>query len=102
MLAALAFAPVEKIFAEFKNLVSRVQQNLEFFVQLIQYFQSNYIGNTVARRLFGARFRPTMRNLFTATGDDVGKTNNQVEGYHNHLNQLVESATLLLENWCLL
>ena len=92
MLAALAFVPVEKVCAEFENLASRVQQNLEFFDQLIQYFQSNYIGNTVGGRQIGARFPPTMWNLFTATGDGVGRTNNLVEGYHNHLNRLVGSS----------
>ena len=92
VLAALAFVPLEKVSEEFENAVRSVESDLEFFDQLANYFQSTYIGSLVGGRQLGAMFPPSLWNLYQSVIDGADRTNNLVEGYHNHLNTLVGSS----------
>ena len=83
MIAALAFVPGNDVNQYFNTLSGQIDQSLQI---ILDYFEDNYIG--VVRR---GNFRPpwfpyAMWDVHDRVQNDLLRTNNAVEGWHNSFN----------------
>ena len=86
MIAALAFVPgndVDRVFALLSN-------NLDPALDVIlDYVKENYIGVIRRGRFRRPRFPYTMWGVYDRVVNDLPRTNNAVEGWHNRFNRHV-------------
>ena len=89
-LIALSFVPENEVLERFNELVDSFP-DLERVEELIAYFEVTYVqgrdrGNGRGRG--PARYPPQVWNHFQDPANNVPRTTNAVEGYHNGLNSL--------------
>ncbi|XP_044597080.1 uncharacterized protein LOC123273681 [Cotesia glomerata] len=95
MFYALAYVPVNHVITVYESLIK-----LPFFVdreeklsEFLDYMESNWIGKLTRR---GERQRSTydvvIWNHYQSTIDEVERTNNSIEGWHNRFNMRVQNA----------
>lgn len=97
-LAALAFVPSNHVIEEFTRIKEsspdvldgkKLYANYTFisylqFLDLILYFEDNFIGRIMTRnRRKKPRFDISMWNCFERVNQNLPRTNNSLEGWHN-------------------
>src|SRR6218665_971288 len=91
-LLSLAFVPASDVVAAFDELVESpfFRENEEMVLQLVNYFEDNWIGRPARR---GGRSAPLFAhafwNCFDALQQDLPRTNNSVEGWHRGFSELI-------------
>ena len=98
-LIALSFVPENEVLERFNELVDSFP-DLERVEELIAYFEVTYVqgrdrGNGRGRG--PARYPPQVWNHFQDPANNVPRTTNAVEGYHNGLNSLSFPASQHVE-----
>ncbi|KII67552.1 hypothetical protein RF11_08392 [Thelohanellus kitauei] len=92
MLLALAFVPIDDVISAFEvyQSLDYVISNSDILNPLLDYFEDNYIGRFTANNL---RRQPpfpiNIWNMFDATLNDLHRTNNSVEGWHNGFSKIL-------------
>jgi len=93
-LAALAFLPTDDIIKGFEQLTNDANFPVELD-PIVDYFETNYIGN-IGRGRGSRRRRPTfavsMWSQFERVKNDLPRTTNSLEGWHNALKGVVNKA----------
>jgi len=87
MLVALAYVPNDDKVRVYEELI-----DLDSFPevdQLLNYFEDTFIGR---RRRGGALFSSDIWDCYQAVRDDIPRTNNAVEGWHNAFAMAVQIA----------
>lgn len=80
---ALAFLPERFVVEAFEFIKSSCPRN---FVKIASYFERTYIGKLIKRsNRKKARFPISFWNVFKRVKDDLPRTNNQVESWHNKI-----------------
>lgn len=96
-LLALAFVPEDDVLERFQELVEKFEQLVAQYPELARvnelytYFEVNYIRGSERPQGRGrapARYPITMWNHYDDPANNVPRTTNAVEGYHNGLNSL--------------
>ena len=82
MIAALSFVPVGSVIAAFEALQKEVPAALE---PVMDYFEDNFIGRLQRNRRKQPTFALDMWNIHDRVEDDLPRTNNNVEGWHRHM-----------------
>ncbi|KAL4154547.1 hypothetical protein QTP88_000404 [Uroleucon formosanum] len=94
-LAALAFVPIEKVIEYFEGLLENefYTKNEKLLSPLISYFECTWIGSLDRR---GKRRSPLFAidlwNCFNRLKDNLPRTNNNIEGWHNGFSALLTSS----------
>lgn len=94
-LAALAFVPEENVVATFEELLDSefYTQNENLLLPLINYFEDVWIGRLDRRdRRRQPMFSRSLWNCFEFIHDDLPRTNNSVEGWHNSFSSVLNAA----------
>lgn len=92
-LAALAFVPVDDVQTCFEKLTKTpfYEEHEQLLTPLLDYFENTWIGKI--RRAGEGRLPPkfslSLWNCTDATKNDLPKTNNAVEGWHNAFSSLL-------------
>lgn len=95
-LLALAFVPSDNVIDSFEKLMdtSFFLENEDILRPLVNYFEDTWIGRPNRR---GERGRPRFSiehwNHYAATGEDLPRTNNAVEGWHRGFASLLAAKT---------
>jgi len=88
-LIALAFVPPEDVAATFEHLmrIPFFTDNEELLQEFTTYFESTWIGkmNRAGTQRLSPKFAIELWNCFHSVLEDLPKTNNTCEGYHNGL-----------------
>ena len=90
MLVALAYDPNDDKVRVYEELI-----DLDSFPevdQLLNYFEDTFIGRRRRRRRGGALFSSDIWDCYQAVRDDIPRTNNAVEGWHNAFARTVQIA----------
>jgi len=86
-LFALPFIPLEEIVEVFENITEGMDPRLD---ALISYIDSTYVqGPLRRRRRVPPRFPPQVWNVYDLVLNGDERTNNAVEGWHNHLQKMM-------------
>ena len=88
MLPALAFVPVEKVCEVFDNLEEEVKEEVQ---PLLDYFEDTFIGRRQRRGRRAPLFPHIMWNCKDKVENGLPRTNNHVEGWHQHMQANVSS-----------
>ena len=94
-IAALAFVPEIDVPQAFYNLEAEIRNNYNnnSIDVVLDYFEDNYIGRLQRGRPRGIPTFPiSIWNMFDRTDEELPRTNNHIEGWHNRFNQNVGSA----------
>ena len=86
MIAALAFVPANDVDQVFATLSNNIDPALDV---ILDYFEENYIGAIRRGRFRRPRFPYTMWGVHDRVVNDLPRTNNAVEGWHNRFNRHV-------------
>ena len=86
MIAALAFVPPNDVDRYFNIISQNIDQALEV---ILDYFETNYIGHMQRQRFRRPRFPYAWWGVHDRVLDNLPRTNNGVEGWHNRFNQHV-------------
>jgi hypothetical protein len=82
-LMALPFVPLDDLVEVFEDITEEMDPRLD---DIVTNLETNYVkGVQRRRRLIAPRFRPEVWNTYEATLGGEQRTNNSVEGWHNHL-----------------
>ncbi|CAF1264599.1 unnamed protein product [Adineta steineri] len=86
-LTALAFVPPNNVIEEFARIKENASDILD---DLILYFEDNFIGRIMTRnRRKNPRYNINMWNCFERINEDLPRTNNAIEGWHNAFHNVV-------------
>ena len=89
MLPALAFVPADNVVQAFEQL----QENLCHEADpVIDYFEDAYIGRIRRRNRGNPLFPISMWNMYDRVCNDLPRTINSLEGWHNHLQANITSS----------
>lgn len=89
MIAALAFVPTHCVFDYYNRLEGYIKKEL---LPLLQYFGRNYIGIVENNKQVAPKFNIPIWNNFNIleySQDQVPRTNNMMEGWHNGFHRAV-------------
>ena len=86
MIAALAFVPGNDVDRVFALLSNNLDQDLD---PILDYIEENYIGVIRRGRFRRPRFAYAMWGVYDRVMNDLARTNNAVEGWHNRFNRHV-------------
>lgn len=86
MIAALAFVPENDVERFFNLLSNSVDPELDV---ILDYIEENYIGVIRRGRYRRPRFPYSMWGVYDRVVNDLPRTNNSVEGWHNRFNRHV-------------
>ena len=86
MIAALAFIPANDVDRVFNLLSNNLDPALDV---ILDYVEENYIGAVRRGRFRRPRFPYTMWGVHDRVVNDLPRTNNAVEGWHNRFNRHV-------------
>ena len=84
MIGALAFVPLADILQSFNVLSQHCVGNEQ---GILDYFETNYIGEVRRGRRRPPMFPHTLWNIHRRVVNDLPRTNNLLEGWHRHFNQ---------------
>jgi len=95
MLSAIAFVPMPNVEEAYETLTLSAffQEHESLFVGLLDYFEDNYIGRLIPRS--GRRkplFPKILWNMHDMIINDLPKTTNNIEGWHNAFSSIVGSS----------
>lgn len=91
-LAALAFVPVEDVVISFEKLTITkfFTKNEAILKPLIEYFEETWVNKSRREgRRKNPKFPLSLWNCHEATKNDLPRTNNAVEGWHNGFSSLL-------------
>jgi hypothetical protein len=94
-LACLAFVPIDDVVKSFEELTdsSFFTENSEILNPLINYFEDVWIGRFTRRnQRQNPMFSHSLWNCYESTLQDLPKTNNSVEGWHNSFSSLINAT----------
>lgn len=86
MMAALSFVPEEDVEKAWNELLDSefYLQNEEILTPLVNYFEDTWIGRLDRRnRRRSAVFPVSLWNCYKYISENISRTNNSVEGWHN-------------------
>ena len=86
MIAALAFVPENDVERFFNLLSNSVDPELDV---ILDYIEENYIGAIRRGRYRRPRFPYSMWGVYDRVLNNLPRTNNSVEGWHNRFNRHV-------------
>ena len=86
MIAAIAFVPANDVDRVFNMLANNVDAALDV---ILDYLEENYIGGIRRGRFRRPRFTYAMWGVHDRVVDNLPRTNNAVEGWHNRFNRHV-------------
>ena len=89
MVCALAFVPVEDVEKSFDLLFADIPES---FICIAEYFEVNYVRGRPARgrrRGTVARYLPSLWNQYECILQNLARTNNLSEGWHNRFQLVV-------------
>ena len=89
MIAALAFVPMADIIQSFNALSQHCVGNEQ---GILDYFETNYIGEVRRGRRRTPMFPHTLWNIHRRVVNDLPRTNNMLEGWHRQFSQCVMIA----------
>ena len=82
MLPALAFVPPNDVSEAFESLQEVMPAEAD---SIVDYVEDNYVGRRLRLNRRAPRFPVTMWSMHDRVVDDLPRTNNSLEGWHNHL-----------------
>lgn len=97
MLASLAFVPEIDVVYAYEQLLHTkfYKRNEELLSTLIDYLEENWIGQLNRRSVRQPpRFAIHLWNQYNSVLEEIPRTNNNVEGWHNALNTRAEASHL--------
>ena len=80
MLSALSFVPVDDTIVAFEQFANHCGDTEQI---ILDYFETNYIGELRRGRRLPPRFQHAMWNMNIRVLDQLPRTNNNLEGWHN-------------------
>ena len=80
MLSALSFVPVDDTIVAFEQLANHCGDTEQI---ILDYIETNYIGELRRGRRLPPRFQHAMWNMNIRVLDQLPRTNNNLEGWHN-------------------
>lgn len=91
---ALAFLPPEDVNPLYEKLMEEpfFNTNAALLVEFIHYFERTWIGTTIGRRKVAPMFEVGLWNCFHSVLEDLPKTNNSCEGFHNAFSAILGAA----------
>ena len=89
MIAALSFVPTQDVIAAFNSLCQHCGNDEQL---VLDYFETNYIGELRRGRRIPPRFDHALWNVTTRVQQNLPRTNNYLEGWHNRLSGMLNSA----------
>ncbi len=95
LLPCLAFVQVNDVIEYFEELSdsSYYVENIQLIGPILNYFEDTWIGRFTRRNQRQIPLFPiALWNCYAATLEDLPKTNNAVEGWHNSFNKLLGAA----------
>ena len=93
-LIALAFVPVADVKDNFDDLVETIDPSLAIVVAHIHKYYIH--GRCVGKKLIDPVFPPAIWNCHERVLNDLPRTTNLLEGFHNKLNRFCETSHLNL------
>ncbi|KAG8233356.1 hypothetical protein J437_LFUL005817 [Ladona fulva] len=99
----LAFVPPEDVISVFELLLGELNEEKEDSLlpleEIADYIDKTYIrGHPVRgrRRALPPTYAVEMWNMYQRTRDDIARTNNAVEGWHNKFNKMVNKKKVTM------
>ena len=89
MIPALAFVPLADVHAAFEALSEHCDGNED---RILDYFEVNYIGELRRGRRRNPLFAHSLWNISNRVENDLPRTNNALEGWHNQFNRCFAAA----------
>jgi hypothetical protein len=89
-LTALAFVPPDQVAAAYEELIG--SNDFREMDPLLDYFEDNYIGRPRRGRRAAPRFPIPLWNQYHRVFDDLPRSNNTLEGWHQAFNHSVGIA----------
>ena len=96
IILALAFLPLDDVVIHFETLIADpAYRDLD---PLILYFEDNFIGRQRGNRRLDPRFSIDLWNQYDRVLNQLPRSNNAVEGWHNSFNNCVDIAHPTVQN----
>lgn len=100
MILALAFVPEVDVIGTWGQLMELPNRAIELDSPLAKYFERTYIGERTRTRRRAAVFAVEQWNVSELLKEDLPRTTNAVEGWHNNFRQSAASCHLSFNKLC--